>query len=30
VRSLDPDGFFLRRGEFAKKIAAEAEKMGWL
>jgi glutaconate CoA-transferase subunit B len=29
VRELDPDGFFLRRVEYAKKIAAEAEKMGW-
>ena len=29
VRELDPDGFFLRRAEYAKKIHLEAEKMGW-
>jgi hypothetical protein len=30
IRELDPDGFFLRRAEFNKKIKAQAESMGWL
>lgn len=30
IRELDPEGFFLRRGEFNKKIRAQAESMGWL
>ncbi|HUH66674.1 MAG TPA: CoA-transferase [Syntrophales bacterium] len=30
IRELDPEGFFLRRGEFSKKIKAQAESMGWL
>lgn len=30
IRDLDPEGFFLRRAEFNKKIKAQAEAMGWL
>jgi glutaconate CoA-transferase subunit B len=30
IRELDPEGFFLRRGEYSKKIKAQADKMGWL
>lgn len=30
IRELDPQGFFLRRGEFNKRIKAQAEAMGWL
>lgn len=30
IRELDPEGFFLRRGEFSKKVRAHAESMGWL
>jgi glutaconate CoA-transferase subunit B len=30
TRELDPEGFFLRRGEYNKKIRAQAESMGWL
>jgi hypothetical protein len=30
TRALDPEGFFLRRGEYNKKIKAQAENMGWL
>ena len=30
IRELDPEGFFLRRAEFNKKIKAQAESMGWL
>ncbi len=30
IRELDPDGFFLRRGEYNKKIKTQAENMGWI
>ncbi len=30
TRELDPEGFFLRRGEYDKKIQAQTENMGWL
>jgi glutaconate CoA-transferase subunit B len=30
IRDLDPEGFFLRRGEYNKKMKAQAESMGWL
>ncbi|HRT27598.1 MAG TPA: CoA-transferase, partial [Syntrophales bacterium] len=30
IRELDPDGFFLRRGEYNKRIRAQAENMGWI
>lgn len=30
IRELDPEGFFLRRSEYSKKIKAQAESMGWL